>query len=189
MCVAMLSVDVCLADCDELGDAVSAIASTNTLETWEGQYVFCGAFPISSVSNTNSLCLCLYTTSCAEGTLLEIYERTPSCVRKVLSADANVKGVTPVVLQFGTSTNKTDESYWSRWRHPGNGGGFSHVYYSRTNGTLSVAAHYEYCDMGYGKRWHAVSGEDSYVAATNMDFSADVLLWSNTNTLYSVLNN
>ena len=48
-----------------------------------------------------------------------------------------------------------------------------------------VSAHYEYCDIGDGRRWHLLSGDDVYVAVTNVDRSADIALWTNTNTLYS----
>ena len=175
----------CFADNEPLCDSVLAIAATNVLETWEGAYGLREVAPICDESGTTNFCLCLYGSVGAEGNLLEMYDLGPFGARTMLGANVNIKGVTPVLLQFGTCTNLTEKTFWTYWRHPGNGGCLSHVRYAHTNDIMSVIAQYEYCDVGGGKKWHLVVADDQYAPATNLCRSADVVLWTNTNTVYS----
>jgi len=182
----MVSGGACLADDTSFAETVTSIVSTNMLVTWEGEYGFREAAPLNG-ADTN-LCLCLYGSESAEGVLLEVYGREADSVLKILSADVDVKGVTPVVIQFGAFTNRTPRCYWSRWRHPGNGGNAAYVIYEMTNGLLSVSANYEYCDMGAGKCWHLVDVDDNYIATNDVPTAGSVVMWTNTNTIYSVAN-
>lgn len=184
MLTLMLSGGVCFADDISFVETVAAIASTNMLETWEGGYAFREAVSPNGATN---LCLCLYGKDNVDGSLLEVYERNLSQVRKILPADENVKGVTPVILQFGAFINRESECYWSRWRHPGNGGNASYIIYEITNGFLSVSANYEYCDIGAGKSWHVVDSDGCYTVTNGVPTSDSVVLWTNTNTIYSVV--
>ena len=186
----LFSVLVCMAsfaDDDALREAVASIAATNSLETWEGAYSFREAAPLDGpLDTTNLFCLCIYGRDNVEGTLLEIYRQDSSGMVKALAADENVKGVTPVILQFGTITNQSC-AFWSLWRHPGNGSGLSYISYSITNDIMSIAARHEFCDFGDGKRWHLAIDEDEYVVVTNFSVSAGSVLWTNTNTVYSTV--
>ena len=176
-----------LADQGQFAESVAAVAATNALATWEGQYSFRDAVHLDGHPSATNLCLCLYSLEGREGTLLEIYRQTSSEPRKVLAADENAKGVTPVAIQFGACTNQASATYWSSWRHPGTGGMFSYLRYSVSNEDFAVSARYEYCDLGEGRLWHALSGDDEYVAVTNVDRTADIVLWTNTNTVYSTV--
>ena len=176
---------VSFADGDVLLETVESIASTNSLETWEGVYSFREAVSLNGgLCVSNSCCLCIYGRDNGEGTLLEVYRQGSNGIEKVLAADENVKGVTPVILQFGVSTNQL-YAFWSLWRHPGNGGELSHMSYFITNDILSVGSRHEYCDFGDGKRWYLAIDEDEYVSETNFNISVGPLLWTNTNTVYS----
>ena len=168
-----------------LAESVAAVAATNALSTWEGQYSFRCVAQLEGHSSATNLFLCLYGREGCEGTLLEIYRQASPAPRKVLAAAENVKGVTPVAIQCGVCTNQVSATYWSSWRHPGTGGLLSYLRYSISYDDFVVSAHYEYCDIGDGRRWHVLSGDDVYVAVTNVDRSADIALWTNTNTLYS----
>ena len=176
-----------MADRGPFAESVEAVAATNELSTWEGPYSFRDVVQLEGHPSATNLCLCLYCREGREGTLLEIYRQGASAPRKVLAADENVKGVTPVAIQFGACTNQASATYWSSWRHPGNGGLLSYLRDSVSNDDFIVSARYEYCDLGQGRLWHSLFDDDVYVAVTNVDRTADIVLWNNTNSVYSAV--
>ena len=168
-------------------DDVVPVAATNSLETWEGSFSFREAAMLDDVPGVTNMCLCIYGNEGVAGTLLEVYIQGAGGVGKALSAAENAMGVTPVLLQFGVCTNQAEIAFWSRWRHPGNGGFLSHLRYSATNGVLSVSTRHEFCDMGAGKTWHRVEADGRFVAVTNLARIGEITLWTNTNTVYSAV--
>ena len=71
----------CLADDISFAEAVTTIGSTNVLVTWEGEYTFREAVPLNG--DATNLCLCIYGSGSAGGTLLEVYERELDSVRRI----------------------------------------------------------------------------------------------------------
>lgn len=151
---------------------------TNALETWEGEYSVSGVYPLPCPWRNDNLFLCVYSCRQTEGNLAELYSVTSqSAIRKVLPANVNVKGVTPRIEAFGCRTNSPNETYWVRWRHPGNGGYLTYDSYTDGGGILLLTNKLEYCDIGNGKSWYVVDPNENYQETTNLNQHGVLILW------------
>lgn len=176
----MLSISI-----SSLSEGIEAIVrencQTNVLYTWEGAFGVC---EVASLS-TNDLYVCTYTNSNYEGTLVEIYScRRTNEVTRVFQSDRNVKGVTPVILQIGSVTNSPNQLMWGLWRHPGNGGNMHYEVYEYSNLNTRVMSTFEYAETDDGHSWFEVGTDEEMNVVTNLDFTADVPLWTNLKTRY-----
>ena len=176
-------------------DAVYDMMVTNHLETWEGAYYASEIVPLSTNGLMGSLYCGIYSnenynaeTGWRGGSLVEVYQCSGTNVNRLLSAETNIKGVTPVLQRIGISTNNPFAAYWMLWRHPGNGGLQKYTEYAFTNNCLSLVRHLEYGDMK-PNHWYEVENEDVFSAAicppiSNFQWYANETIWENTNTIY-----
>ncbi len=143
-------------DCSAVADNVA----TNCLETWEGFYSFSETVTATTNSSGTSLHFVVYrhemmseSPGWYDGILFEVYQCQTGVVMKLISADTNIKGVTPVLQRIGVATNYPFAAYWMLWRHPGNGGLQKYVEYAFTNNCFSPIRHLEFGDVKPNRRW------------------------------------
>lgn len=168
-----------------MGDGVLLVREacrTNSLSTWEGQFAICEVAPLM----IDDLYLCTFTNANCEGTLVEMYSYHSNELARVFQSGCNIKGVTPVVLQIGMLGNSPSPIIWGMWRHPGNGGDRRYELYEYTNLMMRALAAFEQVEMdGGGRGWFSIDEDGDPVARTNLDFSANRLLWTNQRTRYN----
>ena len=164
------------------GDAVvRESCQTNVLHTWEGEFSFCEVSPLL----TNDLYVCTFTNVNCEGTLIEVYSCRSNGLVRVFRSDGNIKGVSPVVLQMGVISNYPSSVIWGLWRHPGNGGNRQYVIYEYTNLSMRASSTFEYSETDDRHSWTHVGVDGETVSLTNLDFSANLPLWTNRRTRYN----
>ena len=180
---------------------VRNMASSNRLETWEGRYVLSDTFSVASNNSCFGMTLygCLYQhekwsrkSNRKSGTLFEMYGSCSGMVQKVLSANENIKGVTPVLLKIGVSTTEESNALCLHWHHQGNGGMQRFDQYVLSNNIFRLFRQFEYCDQGDGMQWHEVN--DGLLNARCLPTSESVIktekvVWHNTNTMYKAIGN
>ena len=177
---------------------VCGMAASNRLETWEGRYALSDVFKISSSNFCQGLTLysCLYqhenwvkNPSRKSGTLFEMYGSISGKICKVLSANENIKGVTPVLLKIGVEAINDTDVLCLHWRHQGNGGLQRFDQYVFTNNVFSLLSQFEYCDQGNGMQWYELRDgalDSRFRSSQGFDFKAETIVWENTNTIYHV---
>ncbi len=183
---------MCACGMDAAKDLVAAMAATNHLETWEGRYSFSCLIPLGHVGSSNVLYGCLYrcdsrnaATLWHEGTLLEAYAVSTGHVSRVMAADTDIKGVTPVLLEAAVLTNGPSASYGFMWRHPGNGGFMRCTEYVYTNQAMRQIGRWEYVGNRNDKHWHWAVDDDTLIQ-TNFTWQPLETIWRNEDTLYRI---
>ena len=177
---------------------VWSVATSNRLETWEGRYALSDMFTISSSNFCQGFTFysCLYqhknwvkNSSRKSGTLFEMYGSISGKVCKVLSANENVKGVTPVLLKIGIDIINYTDILCLHWRYQGNGGLQRFDQYVFTNNVFSLLRQFEYCDQGNGMQWYELQDgtlDLKFRSSQGIDFKSETIVWENTNTIYHV---
>lgn len=153
---------------------------TNVICTWEGTFAVDEVSPLK----TNGLYVCTFTNSACEGTCVEICSWHTNGFFRVFQSGKEVKGVSPVILQIGLTTNVCNHLMWMLWRHPGNGGNMQYAVYEYTNLTFKALASYEYSETDTGHLWLGVDENGELGQPTNINFAADIPLWTNRKTKY-----
>lgn len=167
----------------EMGVIVHENCQTNVLHTWEGEFRVC---EVSSLL-TNDLFICTYTNANCEGTLVEIYSCNSNKLDRVFQSNRNLKGVTPIILQVGLITNSVGCTMWGLWRHPGNGGNMQYTVYEYSNFDMRMLSAYEYSEINGAHSWFCVGEDDELGPVTNLNFSANMPLWTNLKTRYRMV--
>ena len=168
---------------EEMGINIHENCQTNILHTWEGGFRVC---EVSSLL-TNDLYICTYTNTNCEGTLVEIYSSNSNGFARVFQSSRDLKGVTPTILQVGLTTNSVGCIMWGLWRHPGNGGNMQYTVYEYSDLDMRMLSSYEYSEINGVYSWSYVGVDGELGPVTNLNFSANMPLWTNTNPRYRVV--
>ena len=127
--------------------------SSRAYPTWEGLYKFTGDFVIK-IKGMTDLHVLQYRRAGHEGVLIDFaVPHGEGELKLLVTANANLKGVVPLLEGVDVFPRKDEAEIIVQWRHPGNGGLRTVDKYRYTQRGLILIDRAHFMDVGEGMQW------------------------------------